>query len=138
MSNPWNIDEDRIPEDGRAKTQRRKLQLLGLTLWGLLVSGVTVLLAADTGSLSRTELLSLLALSLATAVVAVGIGALLMVLLSRFSILGKIVTGIVGLFAFFFILPAAVSFVLDQVPAFEGLGSGAEQPFVEGIRSLLG
>lgn len=138
MSNPWTIDEDRIPEDGRAKTQRRKLQALGLVLWGLLIAGVTVLLAADTGSLSRTELLSLVALSLGTALVAVGVGALLMVLLSKFSILGKILTGLVGIVVFFVLLPAAASFVLDQLSVFEGLHSGTDQPFVDLIRSLLG
>jgi hypothetical protein len=138
MSNPWTIDEDRIPEDERAKTRRRRTQALGLVMWGLLISAITVLLAADTGSLSRVELLSLVALSLGTALVAVGVGALLLILLSRFSILGKILTGLIGMFAFFVLLPAIVSLVLDQLSVFEGLGSGAEQPFVEFIRSLLG
>ncbi|MXR52284.1 hypothetical protein GRX03_11805 [Halovenus sp. WSH3] len=138
MPNPWTFDEDEIPEDPRKRRRRRRMRLVGAFFWGLFVAGVTVLLAADTGGLTRTETLSLVALSLGTALVAVGLGVVLLVLLGTFSILGKAVIGLVGLGVFFVALPAGVSFVLDNVSLFEGVGTGAEQPFVDLVRSLLG
>lgn len=137
MPNPWNIDEEEIPDDPRKRSQQRKMRVIGVLFWGLFIAGVTVLLAADTGGLTRVEVLSLVALSLGTALVAVGVGALLLVLLQKFSILGKAVIGLVGLLAFFVVLPAGVSFVLDNVSLFDGVGEGSEQPFIDLVRSLL-
>ncbi|MFC7071475.1 hypothetical protein ACFQJ7_16310 [Halovenus rubra] len=138
MANPWDIDPENIPADSRTQRRRRRLQVVGLGLWGLFAGSITVLLVSSTESLTTAETASLLGLTLGTAVVAVVLGVLALLVLQYLpSIIAKFVFLFVFLAIFSLVLPQLVTLALDQLSLFEGVPVDTKQPLLDLIDSLL-
>lgn len=139
MTGPWGIDPEQIPADRRTRTHRRRLQVVGLGLWGLFAGGLSVLLVSSTDDLTNAELASLLGLTAGTTVAAVVLGGLALLVLRYLpSIVAKIAFTVVFLAVLSLVLPQLVAFALDRFTLFEGVPTDTEQPLVELAESLLG
>ncbi|MFC7058483.1 hypothetical protein [Halovenus salina] len=139
MTGPWDIDPEQVPADRRTQVRRRRLRAVGLGLWGLFAGSVTVLLVSGTDDLTTGEIASLLGLTVGTALLAVVLGALALLVLRYLpSIVAQIVFTLAFLAVLSLVLPQLVSFALDEVSLFEGVPTETEQPIGELVESLLG
>lgn len=119
MQSPWELDADDIPSDPRERRRTRRLQIVGVLLWGLVIASVSVLLVSDTGSLSTVQVLVLAVLGLVLAVIAILIGALAIFLIKRFGFGAKIAIYLVLFLVLLTVFPVVLSWVLDTVSVFD-------------------
>ncbi|WP_143414143.1 hypothetical protein [Halovenus aranensis] len=137
MTGPWNIDPDEIPADSRTRTRKRRLQAVGLGFWGLFAGSLTVLLVAGTNDLTTAETASLVGLSLGTALVAIVLGGLALLVLRYLpSIIAKILFTVAFLAVLALVLPQFVAVALAEFSVFEGVPTEAKQPLLDLLETL--
>lgn len=136
MSNPWMLDDDDIPDDPRTRRQKRRLQVVGVCLWGLVIGMVSILLASDPRGLTAVQALLLGVIVIVLAIVAISIGWLLSAFLRRFGFGGRLLLGVVLFLVFLSVFPILLSFVFENVSVFDSLSTDSGG-FIEWLFDLL-
>lgn len=138
MENPWEIDQDDIPADRAVRARIRRLRMVGILLWGLIIGSTVVLFVSDTGDLAGHEILLLAIVAVLIAVLAIGSGILSLSLIETGGYPAKIALGILLTLGLFASLPIVVSFVFEHVPLFDDIVTGSGNPVARLLEMLTG
>lgn len=121
MGNPWDIDDEDIPTDPRARRHNRRLRVVGVVLWGVVIGTFSVIFVTDVGDLTAIQGLLLGAVGLVIAVVAVLLMWLVGSFLGGFGFGGRILLGLVLFFVLLAVVPPLLSMILEEISVFDDL-----------------
>lgn len=142
MQNPWSLDDDDIPTDPSARSRNRRLRIIGVGLWGLVIGSLAVVVVSDTGELTAVQAALLAGLAVVTAVVVLLLSWIAMKLFGMlgvgFGIGARLFFGLLFLLFLFTVLPPVLSALLENVSVFEGIPVDSDNPVGELLEWLRG
>jgi len=142
VQNPWSLDDDDIPTDPSARSRNRRLRIIGVGLWGLVIGSLAVVVVSDTGELTAVQAALLAGLAVVTAVVVLLLSWIAMKLFGMlgvgFGIGARLFFGLLFLLFLFTVLPPVLSALLENVSVFEGIPVDSDNPVGELLEWLRG